>query len=106
MFAIGEKVFLDVSDISITRPMKKFMHHYLCPFSIVCPVGTHAYQLKLPYTMLCIYSVFHVVKLLPVLPDSIVGWQVKPPPPPKIVGGEEMYKVEEVINSQLHWGRL
>ena len=38
-FIAGEKVYLDVLDISTTRPMKKFMHQYLGPFLIVRPVG-------------------------------------------------------------------
>jgi hypothetical protein len=29
-FVVGEKVFLDASDISTTRPTKKFAHRYLC----------------------------------------------------------------------------
>jgi hypothetical protein len=50
-FAVGEKVFLDASDISTTRPTKKFTHRYLGPFPIVRPVGSHAYRLKLPQSM-------------------------------------------------------
>jgi hypothetical protein len=50
-FAAGEKVFLDASDISTTRPTKKFAHCYLGPFSVVRPVGLHAYHLKLPQSM-------------------------------------------------------
>jgi hypothetical protein len=34
-FAVGEKVFLDASDISTTQPMKRFAHRYLGPFPIV-----------------------------------------------------------------------
>jgi hypothetical protein len=106
MFMRGEKVFLDALDISTTRPIKKLAHCYLGPFPVIRPVGTHAYQLKLLYTILCIHPVFHVVKLLPVPPDPTAGWQAKPPPPPEIVKGEERYEVEEVMNSQMHLGRL
>ena len=51
-----------------------------------------------------IYPVFHVIKLVPVPPDPIVGHHAMPPPPPEIIGGKEWYKVEEVINSRL-WHR-
>ena len=34
-FVAGEKVYLDASDISTTRPTKKFTHRYLGPFLIV-----------------------------------------------------------------------
>ena len=38
----------DASDISTTRPTKKFTNQYLGSFPIVCPIGTHTYQLDLP----------------------------------------------------------
>ena len=84
--------------------MKKFAHRYLGPFPIIRPVGTHAYQLDLPRSMSRIHLVFHVIKLMPVPLDPIVGCHTTPPPPPEIIGGKEWYKVEEVINSCL-WCR-
>jgi len=45
MFAVGDKVFLDASDIRTTHPSKKLSHHFLGPFPIVHPVGSHAYRL-------------------------------------------------------------
>ena len=56
--------------------------------------------------MLQVHPVFHIIKLIPVPPDLIEGRITKPPPPPDIVGGEERYKVEEVINSQFYYQRL
>ena len=50
-FMAGDKVFLNALDISTTRPSKKFAHHYLGPYPIVCPVGSHVYCLKLPLSM-------------------------------------------------------
>jgi len=44
-FAVGDKVFLDASDICTTRPSKKLLHHFLSPFPVVHPVGSHAYRL-------------------------------------------------------------
>jgi hypothetical protein len=105
-FAVGEKVYLDASDISTTRPTKKFAHRYLGPFPVVRPIGTHAYRLKLPRSMARIHPVFHVVKLMPVPPDPIAGRRAVPPPPPEIVGGEERYEVEEVINSRFWYRKL
>jgi len=65
-FTVGDKVFLDASDIHTTRPLKKLSHHFLGPFPVVHPVGSHAYHLQLPPSMSCIHPVFHVVKLMPV----------------------------------------
>ena len=103
-FVAGKKVYLNASDISTTRPTKKFTHRYLGPFPIVQPVGSHTYRLKLPCSMSHIHPVFHVIKLMPVPPDPIVRRRTKPPPPPEIIGGEERYEVEEVINSRF-WCR-
>jgi hypothetical protein len=50
-FEVGNKVFLDASDINTTRPTKKIAHHYLCPYPIVRAVGSHVYCLKLPPSM-------------------------------------------------------
>ena len=44
----GDKVYLDASDIQITRPSKKLSHRCLGPFEIVKKVGKGAYRLKLP----------------------------------------------------------
>jgi Chromo (CHRromatin Organisation MOdifier) domain len=50
-----------------------------------------------------IHPVFHVVKLMPVPTDPIEGQRS---PPPEIVGGEERYEIEEVIDSRLRYRRL
>jgi hypothetical protein len=105
-FVIGDKDFLEALDISTMRPTKKFAHQYLGPYSVVCPVGSHAYRLKLPKSMSCLHPVFHVVKLMPAPPDPIEGRRVHPPPPPEIVGGEERYEVKEVIDSRMRGRKL
>jgi hypothetical protein len=70
-FVIGDRVFLDASDISTTQPMKKFAHYYLGPFPVVCPVGSHTYCLKLPRSMSRLHPVFHIIKLMLALLDWI-----------------------------------
>jgi len=90
MFAVGDKVFLDASDIHTTRPLKKLSHRFLGPFPVVHPVGSHAYHLRLPPSMLRIHPVFHVVKLMPV-PNDLIGQQVHPPPAPTVIGGKQHY---------------
>jgi Chromo (CHRromatin Organisation MOdifier) domain len=105
-FEVGEKVFLDATDISTTRPTKKFTHRFLGPYPVVRPVGSHAYHLKLPLLMSRIHPVFHVVKLMPVPTDPIEGRHARPPPPPEIVGEEERYEIEEVMDSRLRRRKL
>jgi hypothetical protein len=104
-FAVSNKVFLDSSDINTTRPSKKLSHRNLGPFPIVRPVGSHAYHLRLPPSMSHLHPVFHVIKLLPVLPDPI-GRHVRPPPPPTVVGADEHYEVQAILDSRLRAGHL
>jgi hypothetical protein len=53
-----------------------------------------------------LHLIFHIVKLMPVPPDPIEDRQACPPPPPEIVGGEERYEVEEVIDSRMRGRKL
>jgi hypothetical protein len=103
---MGDKVFLDASDIHTTWPTKKFAHRFLGPYPVIRPVGSHVYRLKLPPSMSRIHPVFHVVKLMPVPTNPITGRRTKPPPSPEIVGGEERYEVKEVIDSRFYRRRL
>jgi hypothetical protein len=57
-FEVGDKVFLDMTDISMTQHTKKFAHRFLGPYPIVHPVSSHAYHdLWLPPSMSCIHPV-------------------------------------------------
>jgi RNase H-like domain found in reverse transcriptase/Reverse transcriptase (RNA-dependent DNA polymerase)/Integrase zinc binding domain/Chromo (CHRromatin Organisation MOdifier) domain/Retroviral aspartyl protease len=105
-FEVGDKVFLDATDITTTRPSKKFAHRFLGPYSVMRPVGSHAYRLRLPPSMSRIHPVFHVVKLRPAPIDPIPGRRVRAPPAPEIVGGEKRYEVEEVLDSRMRYRRL
>jgi hypothetical protein len=99
-FAVGDKVFLDSSNINTMQPSKKLLHHYLGPFAVVRPVGSHAYRLRLPPSMSWLHPVFHVIKLLPVPPDPI-GCRDRPPPPPMVIGANEHYEVQAILDSHL-----
>jgi len=104
-FAAGDKVFLDASDIHTTCPSKKPSHRFLGPFPVVHPVELHAYHLQLPPSMLRIHPVFHVVKLMPV-PKDLIRQRVHPPPAPTVIGGEQHYEVELILDSRLRAGKL
>jgi hypothetical protein len=43
---------------------------------------------------------------MPALPDPIEGRRTRPLPPPEIVGGEERYEIEEIIDSRMRGRRL
>src|ERR1700682_5107576 len=102
----GDKVYLDASDISTTRPSRKLSHCRLGPYPIERQISRNAYRLRLPESMRRLHPVFNVVELTPAPADPIVGRHPKPPPPPEIVGGEEEYIVEEILNSKMLRGRV
>ena len=97
----GDKVYLDASDVSTTRPSKKLSHQQLSPFPVERKVGNGAYRLCLPVAMKCIHPVFNVVKLTPALEDPIVGRHAPPPPLPEIIDGEEEWVVDEILDSKV-----
>ena len=97
----GDKVYLNVSDISTTRPSRKLSHRRLGPFTVERKVGNGAYWLHLPLSMKRIHPVFNVVKLTPAPDDPIPGRRMPPPPPPEIIDGEEEWVVEDILDSKI-----
>jgi hypothetical protein len=100
-FHPGDKVYLDGTDITTTRPSRKLSHKYLGPFPVVQKVGNNIYRLRIPPSMSCIHPVFNVVKLTPASDDPITERRTAPPPPPEIVDGEEEWVVEEILDSKM-----
>src|SRR3979490_1201062 len=103
---VGDRVFLDASDICTTCHSRKLGHRYLGPYVIQNQVGKHSYKLQLPLSMSHLHPVFNMVKLIPAPEDPIPNRRAKLPPPPELVDGEEHYVVEKVLDSRLMRGRL
>jgi len=102
----GDRVYLDMSDIKMTRLSPKLSHRRLRPFEIERQVGPLAYRLKLPHRMRQLHPVFNVVKLSATPEDLILGRKPQAPLLPIIVNGEEKWKVEEILDSCWHWRRF
>ena len=98
-YQVGDKVYLDVSEIHTTHPSQKHTHHYLSPFMIVQKVRWNMYWLHLPTSMSHLHPVFNVINLLPTPSNPTLGQKANPPPPPEIVDGEEHYVVEQILDS-------
>ena len=88
MFNLGDKVFLDVSEIWTTRPSQKLLHRQLGPFVVERQIRPMAYHLKLPYWMKQLHPVFNVVRLTLALEDPITGRRTEDHPPPIVIDGE------------------
>jgi hypothetical protein len=103
VFAPGDRVWLDGSNIATNQPSSKLSHRRLGPFVVEACIGHGAYCLKLPPHFCRLHPVFPVVKLSPALPDPIPGRRPAPPPPTTLIDGEEEYEVEAILDSRMHY---
>jgi hypothetical protein len=87
----GDKVYLDASDISTTRPSRKLSHRRLGPFPVERQVTCNAYRLQLPFPMRRLHLVFNVVKLTPSPADPIAGRHPILLPPPEVIEGRNTH---------------
>ena len=108
VFAPGDMVYLDASNIRTTRPSKKLAHRYLGPYKINTRVGPNTYRLELPESMKALHPVFNVVKLLSAPENPIPGRKVEVPLPPTLVDetGGEHYEIEQILDSRLRNHKL
>jgi hypothetical protein len=73
VFAPGDRVWLDGSNIATNGPSSKLSHQHLGPFVVEACVGHGTYRLALPPQLRHLHPIFCVVKLSPALPDPIPG---------------------------------
>jgi len=106
VFKPGDRVYLDTSDIRMTRLSPKLSHRRLGPFEIECQVRPLVYRLKLPHRLRQLHPVFNMVKLSAAPDDPIPGRKPQAPPPPIVIDGEPEWEVEEVLDSRWHRRRF
>jgi len=106
VFNLGDKVFLDTSDIRTMRPLQKLSHQQLGPFVVEQRIGPIAYRLKLPHRMKQLHSVFNIVKLTLAPDDLITGRKTEDHPPPIVIDRQVEWEVEEILDSRWHWRRF
>ena len=86
---VGDRVWLDASDIQTTRPSVKFADKHLGPFKVVKIVGKGVYKLKLPPWYSQLHPVFPVVKLQLAEPDPFPGCPQNDKTPPRPPDGPQ-----------------
>ncbi len=59
------KVWLEGTNLSTDRPMKKLDNKHFGPFKVIKKVGTSSYKLQIPHTWKSIHSVFNEALLTP-----------------------------------------
>jgi len=100
----GDTVSLLPRNIKTTRPSKKLDYKKIGPFNILAQIGTSAYKRALPPSM-AIHYTFHISLLEP-YQKNLFPSQIKEPPPPIQIEGEDKYELEVIIDSRLHYNNL
>jgi hypothetical protein len=93
---LGEMVWLDSRDISMTRLSPKLGHWWQGPFHISEVISPSTYKLTLPASMQGVHFTFHISRLRKHHPEDIEHRKTNVPSPIK-VNGEEEWEVEEVL---------
>ena len=102
----GDRVWLEGSNITTTRPSKKLGEKRYGPFEVLGKEGLTAYCLKLPATWKKIHPVFNEALLTPYKPPTYPQQQQPRPAPPIIVEGDEEYEVDEILDSRMRNSKL
>jgi hypothetical protein len=99
---VGDRVWVDASDIKTTCPSPKFSDKWLRPFKVVKVVGNGAYKLELPLCYSQLHPVFPVVKLELAKPDLFPGCPRHDEPPPVLQpDGDERWEVNKILEAQV-----
>jgi hypothetical protein len=100
-YSVGDRVWLEATNLTTDRPKKKLDHKRLGPFKIIQKISNVVYKLELPPTWR-IHPVFHVSKLRRYTPDPY-GRAL-----PRVtlhVRGDN-WEASSILHSRLQSGRL
>ena len=100
-YKIGDKVWLETTNIKFHSPSKKLSAQRHGPFEIVAKKGPSAYELKLPDIWHLVHPVFNEDKLSPYTPPFVPHQATPAPPPPEVDDEDELrYEVDEILDSR------
>ncbi len=98
-YQVGDKVWLDSTNLHLPRPKKKLNDKRIGPFVIIDKAGAAAYKLKLPPHWK-IHPCFNEKLLTPYILPAFPNQEVPPPPPPDLINDEEEFEIEEILDSR------
>ena len=102
----GDQVWLEGTNITMDRLMKKLGNKRHGPFQVVKKISKSAYRLKLPATWKKIHPVFNEALLTPYIPLQYPSQKKLDPPPPVIVNEEEEYEIDKLMDSKFIRNKL
>ena len=94
-FEIGQKVWLEATNLRIPNRQPKLSPKREGPFSIKNVLSNLVYELNLPYQWK-IHPVFHALLLTPYIETKQHGPSFSQPPP-DVIEGEEEYEIEAIV---------
>ncbi len=100
-YQIGDKVWLDMTNLHLPQPKKKLADKQMGPFIIITKKRASAYTLKLP-TNWHIHPTFNEALLTPYAPPAFPNQEQPPLLPPDLVNSAEHYEVKKVLDSRRH----
>jgi hypothetical protein len=105
-FVMGQKVWLEGTNLKTSHPTKKFTPKQYGPFSITDVIFPVVYHLTLPQSWK-IHNVFHISLLTPYKEMEEHGMNFAKLPP-ELIKEHEEYEVEQVLTSRLFgcWKKL
>ncbi|SJL04701.1 uncharacterized protein ARMOST_08071 [Armillaria ostoyae] len=98
-YHVGDKVWLDATNLHLPRPKKKLDDKRVGPFLVLEKTGASTYKLKLPPHWK-IHLRFNEKLLSPFEPPSFPNQEQPPPPPPDLIDGEEEWEIEEILDAK------
>ncbi len=99
-YKLGDKVWLDTTNLHLPHPKKKLSDKHTSPFEITTKKRASTYTLKLP-TNWCIHPTFNKVLLTSYTPLGFLNQEKPLLPLPDLIDGEEYYKVKKICDSKL-----
>ena len=106
---IGDRVYLDAKNLPTTQPARKFAAKRHGPFEVAEKISPLNYRVRLPEHWKKVHDVFHVTVLRKAVEDPIPG-RIQPPVPAPPVAQpqfhEELYAIEEILDSRFKRGKL
>ena len=100
-FEPGDRVYLEREKHPKGQPTSKLAPKRDGPYEVLEKIGDLNYRLKLTKRDKR-HPVFHVDRLRPAKPASLVPNREFPEPPPIVVDEEEEYEVEEILDSRIY----
>jgi transposase InsO family protein len=101
VFKKDDWVMLSMKNINTKRPSKKLDIRQAGPYQVIRPIGTNAYEIRLPSTTR-IHNVFNVSLLHPYNAPKFAGQTEEPPGPVEITDDGEEFEVSNVVDSRLN----